>query len=89
MENHENSPAVLLTEDHADFGGMSINYQLLLRNDYGERRFRIRVKNGGELCEGDMGRELDRALKDYRKIVTGSVTPCALDDVLSELHYFA
>ncbi len=78
----ENS--VTLTEEIISFGGMLLKYSLIASNTYVDR-FRIRVMLGDERAEYGTGNDIDLALKRYRAVVRGRVTPCGLSDVMYDL----
>ena len=75
---------VLLKEEVVSFGGMLLEYRLFVCNTYADR-FRIRVAKGEERAEYGVGNDLDVALRYYRAVVRGRVTPCGLFDVMCEL----
>lgn len=76
--------AITLTEEIISFGGMMLEYRLIACNTYADR-FRIRVILGEERAEYGMGNDIDLALKCYRAVVRGRVTPCGLSDVMYDL----
>ncbi len=78
---------VTLAEDHIYFGGMHLDYRLSVRDANAGREFIIFVGKGSEHQEAGAGRELERALECYRRVVRGGVTPCTLCDVLEDLRY--
>ena len=78
---------ILLTEDHVYFGGMHLTYRLYAFAKRTHRCFRIRVEMEEEFAEGALGTDLKRAVERYQRILDGTVTPCALDDVLQDLQY--
>ena len=75
---------MILEEETVAFGGMLLHYQLLVCNGKGAR-FRVRVASGDEHTEAALGDQISDALKLYRSIVRGRVTPCGLYDVISDL----
>jgi len=78
---------MLLTEEHVYFGGMNLTYQLLVLAEKGMSCYRIRVLKNEEFDEAELGTDLMRAINRYQMIVRGTVTPCALQDVMHELQY--
>ena len=78
---------VLLTEDHIYFGGMSLSYQLLIETEKRIHHFYIRIQKSEEQEIADVGTDLYRAIRWYRSIVDGTVTPCTLAEVLEDLQY--
>lgn len=78
---------VLLTEDHVYFGGMNLTYELRMITERVARRFLIRVEKADEFCVAELGGDLVRAVEHYRRVVDGTVTPCALEDVLQDIQY--
>ena len=76
--------AVTLTEEIISFGGMLLEYRLVACNTYADR-FRIRVILGEERAECGTGNDIDLALRCYRAVVRGRVTPCGLSDVMYDL----
>ena len=78
---------VLLAEEHVYFGGMNLTYQLLVLTGESMNRYRIRVIKGDEVDAAELGTDLLTAVQWYRTIVQGTVTPCALQDVMHELQY--
>ena len=87
MKKASNGQRIILCEDHVFFGGMQLNYQLLLLPHELQNQYYIAVLLAGERCEADAGGDLERALRQYRRIREGCVTPCGLDDVMRELQY--
>ena len=84
MREESFETAFTLTEETVGFGGMLLEYSLLgypVRAD----RFRICVLLGSERAEFSVGNNLERALRIYRTVVRGRVTPCGLSDVLQDL----
>ncbi len=84
MKEKSFGKAFTLTEETVGFGGMLLEYSLLgypVRAD----RFRICVLLGEERAEFGVGNNLERAIKLYRTVVRGRVTPCGLADVLKDL----
>ena len=79
-----NACRLTLEEETVSFGGMLLKYQLLICNGE-DTKFYIRVATGDEHMEAALGNRVDPALKLYRAIVRGRVTPCGLQDVLSDL----
>ncbi len=77
--------SVVLSEDHICFGGMHLVYQLLVCPADLQRRFCICIRKEEECAQAPLGSDLTRAMDCYRRIVEGSVTPCALEDVLADL----
>ena len=78
-----NACQFILEEETVSFGGMLLKYQFLACNNY-DLRFHVRVDSGKEHVEATLGNRLDPALKLYRAIVRGRVTPCGLHDVVSD-----
>jgi len=74
----------ILEQETVAFGGMLLEYRLLLANDGGDR-FRVRVALGSEAAEYGIGDQLASALERYRLLVRGTVTPCCLREVLEVL----
>ena len=72
-----------LEEETVSFGGLLLNYQLLVCNG-GESRFCVRITSGGEQMEAELGNQVTPALKLYHAIVRGRVTPCGLPDVMAD-----
>ena len=85
MKTHMNCEAcqVTLEEETVSFGGLLLNYQLLVCNGKGAR-FRVRVAAGEEHMEAELGNQVTSALKLYHAIVRGRVTPCGLPDVMAD-----
>ena len=77
----------ILMEEHVYFGGMNLTYQLKVHIGNTVNRYRIRVIKDSESEEAELGTDLMSALQCYRKIVHGTVTPCALQAVMQELRY--
>lgn len=75
---------ITLAQETVRFGGMILDYRL---NAYPSRieRFRIRITSGDECAESTIGNDIDAALRIYRAILHGRVTPCGLDDVMYDL----
>ena len=88
MKSQVNSlESILLTEDHIYFGGMNLSYQLLVQTDPRMHRFYIRIQKSEEVETAELGTDLYRAVRCYRQIVDGTVTPCTLEEVLLDLRY--
>lgn len=86
MKNTEQSApnGILLKEETVSFGGMLLEYRLMVCNTYADR-FRIRVQKGEERAEYSLGNDVEEAIRRYRAVVRGRVTPCGLEDVMLEL----
>ena len=78
---------MLLTEEHVYFGGMHLTYQLIAQSEKGWNHYRIRILKSEESDEAELGPDLLRAIDRYWMIVRGTVTPCALQDVIQDLLY--
>ena len=76
--------AITLAEEAISFGGMMLEYRLLVCNTYADR-FRVQVASGSERSETCVGNHIGSALELYRALVHGRVTPCVLDDVMYDL----
>ena len=74
---------LILEEETVSFGGLLLNYQLLVYNGEGSR-FRVRITSGGEQMEAELGNQVTPAIKLYHAIVRGRVTPCGLPDVMAD-----
>lgn len=90
MKNAEQKTenGILLKEETVSFGGMILEYRLLVCNTYADR-FRIRVQKGEERAEHSLGNDVEEAIRQYRAVVRGRVTPCGLEDVMCELSKWA
>lgn len=77
-------PSIVLTQETVHFGGMILDYRLVAYHSPTER-FRIRVTSGKETVESALGCDIETALRIYRAILGGRVTPCGLEDVLCDL----
>ena len=66
------------------FGGLSLYYRFTVESRQGEPRFGVSVELGEERAEGELGNHLGRAWELYALVVKGAVTPCSLEDVLSD-----
>lgn len=85
--NHEASLSrdpIVLAQETIRFGGMILHYRLAAYHSQTER-FRIRVETGGEAAESSVGSDIETALRAYRMILGGRVTPCVLEDVMYDL----
>ena len=85
MKQKKIQARIVLKEDQVLFGGLSLHYRFSVRSEKGEPRFSIEVCLGEEEASSEVGNHLVRALEIYRRIVGGAVTPCSLDDVLSDI----
>lgn len=74
---------LILEEETVSFGGLLLNYQLLVCNGE-ESRFHVRITSGGEQMEAELGDQVTPAIKLYHAIVRGRVTPCGLPDVMAD-----
>ena len=72
-----------LEEETVSFGGLLLNYQLLVCNGR-ESRFLVRITSGEEQMEAELGDQVTSALKLYHALVRGRVTPCGLLDVMAD-----
>ena len=72
-----------LEEETVSFGGLLLNYQLLVSNGR-ESRFLVRITSGEEQMEAGLGNQVTSALKLYHALVRGRVTPCGLLDVMAD-----
>lgn len=75
---------ILLAQETVSFGGMLLDYRLVACQSPSER-FRICVASGDERVESVIGNDLEAALRTYRTVLQGRVTPCALEDVMYDL----
>ena len=75
---------IVLTQETVSFGGMILDYRLVAYQSQTER-FRIRVTSGKETVESTVGSDIEAALRAYRAILGGRVTPCGLEDVMYDL----
>lgn len=75
---------IVLKEEQVLFGGLSLYYRFTVESRLGEPRFGVAVELGEEWSAGDLGNHLGRAWELYALIVKGAVTPCSLNDVLSD-----
>lgn len=83
VRNNNQTP-IVLTQETVHFGGMILDYRLVAYHSR-VHRFRIRVTSGSETVESAVGCDIDAALRIYRAILGGRVTPCGLEDVLCDL----
>ena len=84
IREHCKDCSMTLEEETVLYGGMLLTYQLLVCNCAAER-FKLRILSGNERSEAALGNVVEDALRLYRIIVQGRVTPCTLYDVLSDL----
>ena len=89
MAQKQSVCAMVLKEEHVYFGGMGLTYRLSARSIEGVCQYSIGVGFGSEYREMDVGQDLELAVTYYRSIVSGRVTPCALEDVLQDLCNYA
>ena len=75
---------MVLVEDVVRFGGMHLLYSLEVRRGDAGNSFAIRISKGDETAVAGAGSSLDYAMECYRRIVRGIVTPCTLEDVMSD-----
>lgn len=75
---------IVLTQEAVCFGGMLLDYRLVAYHSQTER-FRIRITSGAETVESTVGNDIEAALRAYRAILNGRVTPCGLEDVMYDL----
>lgn len=83
-KNQCNACRMVLEEETVRYGGMILEYRLLICRKRIDR-FRIRITQGEESAEYGIGDRLEAALERYRLLVRGRVTPCCLREVLEEL----
>lgn len=81
--HHPHSPIVLVQET-VHFGGMILDYRLIAYRSRTER-FRIRITSGEERVESTVGNDIEAALRAYRAVLHGRVTPCGLEDVMYDM----
>ena len=84
LHNTTDTVTLTLTEETVAFGGMILEYRLLV-SDTSAGRFRIRISKSDERSEFVIGNDIDVAMRIYHAVVRGRVTPCALQDVLGDL----
>ncbi len=77
-------PPIILIQETVRFGGMILDYRLVAYRSRTER-FRIRITSGEEQVESTIGNDIDAALRVYRAVLHGRVTPCGLEDVMYDL----
>ena len=87
MEKPTYTKPIVLCHDHVYFGGMQLTYLFSVIPKEAMNRYFISISLGEEICEADAGSDLTHALGYYLRVRDGYVTPCALDDVMQELHY--
>lgn len=90
MKNHGETPAseaMVLAQDIVRFGGMQLFYSLAVKKSVPNNHFVISVFLDGETASVNAGDDLDLALEHYRRVVSGIVTPCTLEDVMSDFEY--
>ena len=85
--SHQSVPSMLLAEDHVHFGGMNLFYRLRVIGGDVQNRFSISISMLNESAEEEVGNDIENALRIYRRMIDGAVTPCALSDVISDLRY--
>lgn len=83
-EHTNDTKAVVVAQETVSFGGMLLDYRLLACQSPTER-FRICITSGSERVESVIGSDIEFALRAYRMILQGRVTPCALEDVMYDL----
>ena len=87
MERSIHQQTIVLCQDHAYFGGMQLTYRFSVLPGELLHRYFISVSLEDETNEAEAGNDLASALRHYLRIREGYVTPCALDDVMQDLHY--
>lgn len=80
---HQHTPFILAQET-VRFGGMILDYRLVAYQSRTER-FRIRITSGEERVESTIGNDIEAAVRVYRAVLRGRVTPCGLEDVMYDL----
>ncbi len=85
MKKQMNCEACRMTleEETVSFGGLLLNYRLLVCNGGGSR-FLVRITSGEEQMEAELGNQVTPAIKLYHALVRGRVTPCGLLDVMAD-----
>lgn len=83
-DSTQHSKSIVLAEETVRFGGMILDYRLAAYPSRNER-FRIRITSGDERAESAIGNDIEAALRAYRAILRGRVTPCGLEDVVYDL----
>ena len=77
---------MILADDTATAGGMTLRYQLTDGGRDGSR-FHIRAEHGNHFADVGVGSDLVFAVDCYRAVREGRVTPCTLEDVISDLRF--
>ncbi len=67
--------------------GKKIKYALLMCSEE-NREYKIRIEYCDEIIERTLSFYIDIAAKRYSLITKNTVTPCTLDDVLSDFEVF-
>ena len=75
---------IVLKEEQVLFGGLSLHYRFTVEGKEGIPYFGILIDLNGERAKGYLGNQLIRAWNQYLQIVKGAVTPCSLEDVLTD-----
>lgn len=72
---------IVLVGETVRFGGMILDYRLIAYPTQNER-FHVRISTGRETAESVVGSDIEHALRIYRILLGGRVTPCGLAEVL-------
>lgn len=75
---------IILAQETVHFGGMILDYRLVAYQSRTER-FRIRITSGEERVESTVGNDIEAAVRAYRAVLRGRVTPCGLKDIMYDL----
>ena len=78
------SDRTVLVQDIVRFGGMQLLYSLAVMRSDPSNYFEIMVEKDNETARAAAGDSLDYAIECYKRIVRGIVTPCTLEDVMSD-----
>ncbi|MBQ8432726.1 MAG: hypothetical protein IJX28_07560 [Clostridia bacterium] len=81
----EETAQMTLKEECVLYGGLSLLYRLIAERRRKQTRFFVSVELNGERAGSYLGDDLLRAWDTYSKLVRGAVTPCSLQEVLSDL----
>lgn len=76
--------SIVLAQETVRFGGMLLDYRLVASTSETDR-FQIQISTGAEQAESGAGSDIEAALRAYRAVLRGRVTPCGLADVMYDL----
>ncbi len=77
----------LLLCEKKNSGRASPLYRLYAEGTSRKLGFSVTVTLSGESAAVDLGSDFERAVAFFQRVMSGGVTPCALEDIFSDFQY--